>query len=103
MKPMDLMDAVGDVPADLVEQALDEKPIREKTRTQIILSRIVAVTALAASVAIVAGLIHMIGRFSEQPETSSAKISRTQSRRFKQTASLLRRRETSAADSFISA
>ncbi|MBR5370796.1 MAG: hypothetical protein IK130_01140 [Oscillospiraceae bacterium] len=69
MKPMDLMDALGEVPQDLVNAAVCEEPIAEKKRSHIILSRAVAFTALAASFAVVFGLIHVIGKFSEQSET----------------------------------
>ena len=68
MKPMDLMDALGDVPEDLVEAAVITKPICEKKRSHKIVSRAIALTALAASFAAVFGLIHIIGKFGEQPE-----------------------------------
>ena len=69
MKPMDLMDALTDVPADLVNAAVSAQPVREKKRSHIIMSRAIALTALAASLAVVFGLVHVINKFSNEPET----------------------------------
>ena len=69
MKPMDLMDALTDVPADLVNAAVSTQPVREKKRSHIIISRAIALTALAASLAVVFGLVHVINKFSNEPET----------------------------------